>query len=157
MQHKGRSRRVTQGDFTWRPIASRAGNIAFCLSSQKGNISPGNARWADLYYIPREYFDDFIVLAGVFLKHEVHHETAVPAIMLILASSRHPELLAALAKDECPSPSIFTSHGSLSLIDDCWGHCCSYGIAADEIAKYRCGHHLDLHSIDHVKAFIKTI
>jgi hypothetical protein len=64
--------------------------------------------WADMYYIPRKYFEDFVTLGKIYGKHNAYHEIAIPTLFHIIDQT-------------------YRKHPSLSIIykwADCWGNCC---------------------------------
>ena len=91
--------------------------------------------WADLYYIPRRFFADFIILSTIYASHDTFHEIAVASIARTIDMSRriHPTL------------PVMTHFG------DCWGGCCSGYPKGPEILWKRCGHHLNYLNQEHVK------
>ncbi len=91
--------------------------------------------WADLYYIPRRFFADFIILSTIYASHDTFHEIAVASIVRTIDMSRriHPTL------------PVLTHFG------DCWGGCCSGYPKGPEILWKRCGHHLNYLNQEHVK------
>jgi hypothetical protein len=84
-------------------------------------------RWSDIFYIPRSYFQDFIVLSRAFYAHQVFQEVAIPTMMTIidLTHKRHPRL------------------SLISRLADCYGGCCSTAGNPEEILWNRCGHKFD--------------
>jgi hypothetical protein len=50
--------------------------------------------WADMYYIPRKYFEDFVRLARVYSEHDAYHEIAIPTLFHIIDQTyrKHPSL-----------------------------------------------------------------
>jgi len=81
----------------------------------------------DLFYIPRRLYTDFITLAKWFLKYEVHHELAGPAIRRMLEGVG-------------PSPRPAVNF-------NCTGNCCDKLMPEDALKpKFRCGHPFDLAS-----------
>ena len=91
--------------------------------------------WADLYYIPRRFFADWIVLSTIYASHDVFHEIAVASMAHIIDMSRRVH----------PSLPVMTHFG------DCWGGCCSGYPKGPEILWQRCGHHLNYLNQEHVK------
>ena len=73
--------------------------------------------WADLYYVPRRFFADWIVLSTIYASHDVFHEIAVASMAHLIDKSRrvHPTL------------PVMTHLG------DCWGGCCSGSPKGNEI------------------------
>ncbi|RDA94647.1 hypothetical protein CP533_2432 [Ophiocordyceps camponoti-saundersi (nom. inval.)] len=80
--------------------------------------------WSDIYYVPRRFFADYILLADVFFQHDVFHEVAIPTMLNIINNSQ-------------PSSS------TLDLVRDCWGSCCDTIAGPKDVLKSRCGHRLD--------------
>ena len=91
--------------------------------------------WADLYYIPRRFFADWIVLSTIYASHDVFHEIAVASMVHIIDMSRRSH----------PTLPVITRFG------DCWGGCCSGYPKGPEILWKRCGHHLNYLNQEHVK------
>ncbi|ODA81342.1 hypothetical protein RJ55_04307 [Drechmeria coniospora] len=83
--------------------------------------------WSDIYYIPRRFFADFIILAKVFLDHEAFHELAIPTIVRIIDDSRRA------SKEQT----------ELDVIMDCWGWCCASNPTMEDVLTARCGHRLN--------------
>ncbi|KYK62109.1 hypothetical protein DCS_03256 [Drechmeria coniospora] len=83
--------------------------------------------WSDIYYIPRRFFADFIILAKVFLDHEAFHELAIPTIVRIIDDSRRA------SKEQT----------ELDVIKDCWGWCCASNPTMEDVLTARCGHRLN--------------
>mmetsp|Transcript_83893 Transcript_83893/g.234159 ORF Transcript_83893/g.234159 Transcript_83893/m.234159 type:complete len:286 (-) Transcript_83893:84-941(-) len=124
--HKGE---VDASSWHWMDGLRAAGEEAVDRARRGLNWSLGEpARvcrgWVDLFYLPRRAWKDFRTLAPYFRR--VFHESAVPTMLHILASSgRHPtrEWL------------------------QCWGG--PHDVAADPVDLMRrhvCGHKLSLHS-----------
>lgn len=91
--------------------------------------------WADLYYIPRRFFAEWIILSTIYASHDVFHEIAVASMARIIDMSRRSH----------PTLPVMTHFG------DCWGGCCSGYPKGPEILWKRCGHHLNYLNEDHVK------
>lgn len=83
--------------------------------------------WSDIYYIPRRFFPDFILLADIFSEFGVFHEVAIPTIVRIIEESRSPSL----------------NQSAVERIKDCWGSCCSSNPTTEDVLTSRCGHRLD--------------
>jgi hypothetical protein len=97
--------------------------------------------WSDLYYIPRQYFSDFITLAEVFAGLNVFHEVAIPTILHIIDETRQ-------------------SHPTRSIIErlgDCWGDCCASNPTVVDILWKRCGHRLDFTAEDVFNVHFKRL
>ncbi|KAF6231710.1 hypothetical protein HO173_010012 [Letharia columbiana] len=93
------------------------------------------AGWADLYYIPRRFFAEWIILSTIYASHDVFHEIAVASMARIIDVSRRSH----------PTLPVMTHFG------DCWGGCCSGYPEGPEILWKRCGHHLNYLNQEHVK------
>ena len=93
------------------------------------------AGWADLYYIPRRFFADWIILSTIYASHDVFHELAVASMARVIDISRRTH----------PTLPVMTHFG------DCWGGCCSGYPKGPEILWKRCGHHLNYLNQEHVK------
>lgn len=83
--------------------------------------------WSDIFYIPRRFFADFVMLAEVFASFKVMGEIAVPTMLTILDRSRRR------------SPEIPV----MQFIADCWGSCCTSHPSKWDIMSHRCGHKFD--------------
>ena len=93
--------------------------------------------WADIYWIPRRFFRDWIYLANIFNLHRGMHEMAVPTILTIIDLTYRTHETRPL----------------LTRIGDCYGGCCSVAkYADDDVLFYRCGHKLDHLNMDTVNA-----
>ena len=53
--------------------------------------------WSDIYYIPRRFFADFILLSAVFSSEQAFHENAIPTIIHIIDQTRRPVVPASAA------------------------------------------------------------
>ncbi|UJR07176.1 hypothetical protein I4U23_011464 [Adineta vaga] len=84
--------------------------------------------WTDIYFIPRRFFDDFIVLSDAFHKSRSFHEIGIPTMFNMID----------LTHRSTPFHTVITH------LEDCWGNCCTYGAAINEIKTKRCGHKIDL-------------
>ena len=93
------------------------------------------AGWADIYYIPRRFFADWIVLSTIYASHDTFHEIAVATMARFIDMSRRSH----------PTLPVLTHFG------DCWGGCCSGQPKGPEILWKRCGHQLNYLKPDHVK------
>ena len=80
--------------------------------------------WADLYYIPRRLFADFIFLASIFAGCHAFHELALATIVQILDQSRR----------------IHPLESIVDYLGDCWGDCCTGNPTPTDVALHRCGH-----------------
>lgn len=83
--------------------------------------------WADIYYIPRVLWPDYIYLASFFGSFDAFHEMAIPTMFHILDQSRRHR----------PYSSI------INWIGDCYGGCCNRGGDVDNLLEHRCGHALN--------------
>jgi hypothetical protein len=83
--------------------------------------------WTDIFFIPRSYFHDFVVLSTIFSAHDVFLEVAIPTIVNIIDLTRRPH----------PSRSV------IKRLGDCWGDCCVNVAKPEDILWNRCGHRLD--------------
>jgi hypothetical protein len=83
--------------------------------------------WSDIYYIPREYFADYIYLSAFYGAQNAFHELVIPTIMHIIDQSRR--------KKDFNSVINFLGH--------CFGGCCAPGADLNQIMSHRCGHKID--------------
>jgi hypothetical protein len=83
--------------------------------------------WTDIYYVPKQYFADYIFLSSIFGALHVFHEVAVPTIIHIIDQSRRTHPLLSI----------------LQRFGECWGSCCAKNPDAHDILFNRCGHRLD--------------
>jgi hypothetical protein len=93
--------------------------------------------WSDLYFIPRRFFEDFILLSDIFVSFDVFHEVAIPTMVRIIEESHRKNPYTPL----------------LDHISDCWGHCCASNPTIFHVMNYRCGHRLDYLEEKVIKAF----
>ena len=93
--------------------------------------------WADIYYIPRRFFNDFIDLAKISYTIGLHHETAVPTMINIIDLTRR----------------LTPFHTVVDPLADCWGHCCQSDTVPANLVERRCGHKIDLSNITLRKSF----
>jgi hypothetical protein len=86
------------------------------------------AGWSDLYHVPRALLADFAELMGLYVRHTVFHEVAVPTILNILSNGSANE----------------------EVISFCWGCCCcdldAGAAAAPILESHACAHRVDLRS-----------
>ncbi len=85
-------------------------------------------RWSDIYYIPRQFFRDFIDLANIFYAFGLYHEVATPTMFNIIDQTYR----------------LTPFHTVIARISDCWGHCCADGATPSDVKQKRCGHKIDL-------------
>ncbi|KAI9151909.1 CMP-sialic acid transporter 1 [Paramyrothecium foliicola] len=97
--------------------------------------------WSDIYFIPRRFFEDFILLADIFVSFDVFHEVAIPTMVRIIEESHRKNPYTPL----------------LEHISDCWGHCCASNPTIFHVLHYRCGHRLDYLEEKVIKAFYDKI
>lgn len=83
--------------------------------------------WSDIYYVPKQYFSDFIFLATIFKRFDVFHEIAIPTIMTIIDKSRQVR------------PFI----SAMKTFSDCYGDCCVDVVTPADVTSHRCGHKLN--------------
>lgn len=85
--------------------------------------------WADIYYVPRRFFRDYIQLTN-HLFWEAFHELSVATMMHLISETRSRD------KD--------------GLVENlpCWGSCCSTNPKPDSIANHICGHKFDFREKD---------
>lgn len=83
--------------------------------------------WSDIYYIPRRFFVDYILLADIFYEYEVFHEVAIPTMVRIINDTY----------------SHSDAEPAVHDIRDCWGSCCSTKPSIENVTMKRCGHKLD--------------
>ncbi|RCI17269.1 hypothetical protein L249_3151, partial [Ophiocordyceps polyrhachis-furcata BCC 54312] len=81
--------------------------------------------WSDIYYIPRRFFADYILLADVYNQFDAFHELAIPTMLNIINNSQQ------------------SNTSVVKLVEDCWGSCCDTIAKPDQVLKNRCGHRLD--------------
>lgn len=85
--------------------------------------------WADAYYVPRQYFADFALLARAFGEREggLDHEMAIASIFRIIQQTHK-------------------KHKYMDVMEhlgDCWGGCCT-GVASEwDLLWHRCGHRIN--------------
>lgn len=104
--------------------------------------------WADIYYVPRRFFHDYIYLVDNVFEG-MWHEMAVSTMLHMIDRTR--------------SPTEYTT-----FIDalPCWGSCCSKSPDLDTVLWHLCGHKLDyqdelvadahFHRIDSASRFLNT-
>ncbi|KAF2101117.1 hypothetical protein NA57DRAFT_74705 [Rhizodiscina lignyota] len=90
--------------------------------------------WSDMYYIPRQYFGDFIALSRYFTEAEVFHEMATPTIFNIIDRRRR----------KTPWRSV------IYRLSDCWGSCCFDVSIPEDVEWRRCGHRLNYATSMHI-------
>lgn len=83
--------------------------------------------WSDIYFVPRRFFKDFILLAAVFARIGTFHEVALPTMLNIIKNTRQTDSL---------NPVFDT-------ISDCWGSCCASYPTVQDVFNNRCGHRLE--------------
>ena len=83
--------------------------------------------WSDIYYVPRRFFADYILLSEVMGQFQAFHETAVPTMMHIIDQSRRSNKY----------------RSAMDLIGDCWGSCCASNPNEYDVLSSRCGHRID--------------
>ncbi|CAF1633198.1 unnamed protein product [Adineta ricciae] len=93
--------------------------------------------WADIYYIPRRFFNDFIDLTKISYTTDLHHETAVPTMINIIDLTRR----------------LTPFHTVVDPLADCWGHCCESDAVPANLVERRCGHKIDLSNVTLRKSF----
>ncbi len=91
-------------------------------------------RWSDIYYIPRQFFQDFTDLANIFYAFDSFHEVAVPTMVNIIDWTHR----------------LTPFHSVIARIGNCWGGCCAGGAKPLDIKQNRCGHRIDL-AVDAVR------
>ncbi|PNS13753.1 UDP-galactose transporter [Sphaceloma murrayae] len=86
--------------------------------------------WSDIYYIPRQYFLDYILLSRIYYDHGIIHELAIATMLRTIDVTRrsHP----------------MRTNEVITHLDDCWGGCCKEHPTPKDIMGHRCGHKLDL-------------
>lgn len=80
-----------------------------------------------MYWLPRQYWRDFIQLATIYSSAQVFHEIAIPTMFHIIDRT-------------------YRQHSSMSIIyrwSDCWGGCCLVAQRPGDILSKRCGHKID--------------
>lgn len=93
---------------------------------------------SDLYYIPRRFFSDFVLLSQMFGERQVHHELAVPTMIHIIDRTRRVN----------PYRSV------VDRVGDCWG---SGKINFEVVVESRCGHKLDYHEPSTTSVFYSKL
>jgi hypothetical protein len=101
--------------------------------------------WADMYYIPRKYFEDFVRLARVFSEHDAYHEIAIPTLFHIIDQTyrKHPSLSVLYRWADCctyPSDTLSLYTFANALLG---GHCCAENPRKFDVLRKRCGHKLN--------------
>ncbi|CAF1493210.1 unnamed protein product [Adineta ricciae] len=84
--------------------------------------------WSDIYYIPREFFRDYITLGNVFYEAGSFHEVAIPTMINIIDLTYR----------------LTPYHSVVTRLGDCWGDCCTNGAKPEDVKRKRCGHRIDL-------------
>lgn len=87
-----------------------------------------------MYYVPRQYFNDFIALSQYFKDSEVFHEMATPTIFNIIDRKRRK------------SP----WRSTIYRLADCWGSCCVDVKYPEDVEWRRCGHRLNYATEPHI-------
>lgn len=85
------------------------------------------ASWADMYYLPRKYFADFVRLSTIYAETDSYHEIAIPTMFHIIDQT-------------------YRAHPSLTVLyhwADCWGNCCKDNPSTYDVLRKRCGHKLN--------------
>jgi len=88
--------------------------------------------WADIFYVPRRFFADFIALSDIFHAVPVFLEIGVATMLHIIDQTYR----------EHPSRSVITRLG------DCWGGCCASYPRSEDVLWNRCGHKFDFATQD---------
>jgi hypothetical protein len=83
--------------------------------------------WSDIYYIPRQYFADYIYLAAFFGAQNAFHELVIPTIMHIIDQTRRKH----------------DFNSIITYLGNCYGGCCAPGADMNQLMTHRCGHKLD--------------
>ncbi|KAK5053699.1 hypothetical protein LTR84_001660 [Exophiala bonariae] len=83
------------------------------------------ANWADVYYVPRKYFSDFIYLSH--LVDPMFHESAIPTMFNIIDRTYRQQ----------------DAGKEYVNLADCWGGCCASNPTPEDIMWARCGHRLN--------------
>lgn len=109
-----------------RPLWEQGTNAIAALNGTKYDTKlEVCTNWADIYYIPRKYFADFIYLAHV--VDPMFHESAIPTMFNIIDRTyRHQDDGREYVK-----------------LADCWGGCCVSNPTPEDIMWSRCGHRLN--------------
>ncbi|CAF1043753.1 unnamed protein product [Adineta ricciae] len=97
--------------------------------------------WSDIYYIPRRFFRDFILLSNIYHSAGTFHEIAIPTIVKIIDFTYR----------------LSNSHSIITKISDCWGNCCSSGAKSIDLQMRRCGHRMDLNNEIIQKTFLQSL
>jgi hypothetical protein len=93
--------------------------------------------WSDIYYIPRRFFADYIILSEIMARFNSMHEVAVPTMIHIIDQSRRSNKF----------------RSALDLFGDCWGSCCASNPDKVDVLAARCGHRIDYRQEDVAKTF----
>src|ERR1700750_867094 len=80
-----------------------------------------------MYYLPRQYWKDFVAIANIFRELGVFHEIGIPTLFNVIDRTNRLT----------PKKSI------LYRWADCWGGCCNDGGALIDLQQKRCGHKLN--------------
>ncbi|PHH81140.1 hypothetical protein CDD82_1283 [Ophiocordyceps australis] len=97
--------------------------------------------WSDIYYIPRRFFSDYILLAEEFKRFNVFHEVAIPTIAHIIKQTEQKR----------------SNTTALDFVKDCWGSCCHTVKDVKDVLSTRCGHRLDYLNEPVVDAYYKKL
>ena len=95
--------------------------------------------WADLYYVPRRHFVGFAQLASQFASTGSNAELAVPTMLQMLSETPSSDAEGATVRAKAKPSAAETVHRP-----PCWGYCCSSTGCPELLARYPCGHRMQL-------------
>jgi hypothetical protein len=104
--------------------------------------------WADLYYIPSQLTRRFSALSRAFVASMANAELAVPTMIDMLTSELALEAPQAAASRAPPGEPLHRGrarHAAASVFRPaCWGFCCAQTTCPELLARYPCGHRMQL-------------
>ncbi|KAH8764790.1 UDP-galactose transporter [Hyaloscypha finlandica] len=115
-------------DRNWHyPLLSAQADLASANTSYIFNKDEWCIGWSDIYYIPREYFADYVYLAAFYGAQNAFHELVIPTIMRIIDQTRREKDFSSI----------------INYLGHCFGGCCAPGADMNQLMSHRCGHKLD--------------
>ncbi|PMD62276.1 uncharacterized protein K444DRAFT_627235 [Hyaloscypha bicolor E] len=115
-------------DRNWHyPLLSAQVDLASANTSYIFNKDEWCIGWSDIYYIPREYFADYVYLAAFYGAQNAFHELVIPSIMRIIDQTRRRKDFSSI----------------INYLGHCFGGCCAPGADMNQLMSHRCGHKLD--------------
>jgi hypothetical protein len=115
-------------DRNWHyPLLSAQADLASANTSYIFNKDEWCIGWSDIYYIPREYFADYVHLAAFYGAQNAFHELVIPTIMRIIDQTRRKKDFSSI----------------INYLGHCFGGCCAPGADMNQLMSHRCGHKLD--------------